>query len=269
MKKVGKSILATILVVMCSVTYSQIPQNSSYQWELPIQANETMVGTISLNVPAGEKIFWWDGDVWDSTDDYKKNDVQLYELLYQNAQSKYGEAYPQFILRSMRVVFDFKKEKMSGNTDSYKYIFSYSLSAIVVVKQGDEKEQATNENISAVLSRVMDKALQNVREGSRLAVDIITASSGSKMNREELKDQVIDHLLDKGFKVVAKEYMEKLYEEQGSQQSGIYNEKTTVKENNFSAVGYYINVKLTETLLRVQVINVSTGEYEGNTTINL
>ena len=34
------------------------------------------------------------------------------------------------------------------------------------------------------------------------------------------------------------------------------------------AVGYYINVKVTETSLRVQVVNVSTGEYEGNATVN-
>ena len=68
--------------------------------------------------------------------------------------------------------------------------------------------------------------------------------------------------------VVAKEYLDKLYEEQQAQQSGIYNDNTTVKDNNFSAVGYYINVKITETSLRVQVINVSTGEYEGNATVN-
>jgi hypothetical protein len=33
-------------------------------------------------------------------------------------------------------------------------------------------------------------------------------------------------------------------------------------------VGYYINLKVTETSLRVQVVNVSTGEYEGNATVN-
>ncbi len=89
------------------------------------------------------------------------------------------------------------------------------------------------------------------------------------MDREEYQDQVVEILLDKGYKVVAKEYLEKLYEEQKNQQSGIYNEKTTVQENNFSAVGYYLNVKLTETSLRVQVINVSTGEYAGNATVKL
>ena len=75
-------------------------------------------------------------------------------------------------------------------------------------------------------------------------------------------------LLDKGYRVVAKDYLEKLYEEQEAQQSGIYNERTTVQENNFSGVGYYINVNVTETFVRVQVVNVSTGEYEGNATVN-
>ena len=88
------------------------------------------------------------------------------------------------------------------------------------------------------------------------------------MDKEALKDQLLDVLLDKGYKVIAKEYLEKLYEEQEAQQSGIYNENTTVKDNNFSAVGYYVNVKVTETSLRVQVVNVSTGEYEGNATVN-
>lgn len=87
------------------------------------------------------------------------------------------------------------------------------------------------------------------------------------MNKEEYKDEVVEILLDKGYKVVAKEYLEKLYEEQQAQQSGIYNDRTTVKDNNFSAVGYYLNVRLTETSLRVQIINVSTGEYDANVTI--
>lgn len=106
-----------------------------------------------------------------------------------------------------------------------------------------------------------------VRDGSRIALDQIRVPTGT--DKEDYKDQVVELLLDKGFKVVAKEYLERLYEEQQGQQSGIYNDKTTVKENNLSAVGYYLNVKLTETSLRVQIINVSTGEYEGNVTIKL
>ena len=88
------------------------------------------------------------------------------------------------------------------------------------------------------------------------------------MDGEMLKDKLVDMLLDKGYRVVAKEYLEKLYKEQQDQQSGIYNERTTVSENNFSAVGYFINLKATDVSMRVQVVNVSTGEYEGNATVN-
>ena len=102
--------------------------------------------------------------------------------------------------------------------------------------------------------------------GSKVAIDGIIVPNGT--DREYYKDQVINLLLNKGYKVVAKEYLERLYNEQQDQLSGIYNESTTVQENNFSAVGYYINVKVTETSVRVQVVNVSTGEYEGNATVN-
>lgn len=120
--------------------------------------------------------------------------------------------------------------------------------------------------LEAGLSQALNKALRNVREGSRLAIDQVTVTGS--MDRETLKDQLLDVLLDKGYRVVAKDYLEKLYEEIKDWESGIYNENTTGKENNFSAVGYYINVKVTETSLRVQVVNVSTGEYEGNATVN-
>ena len=126
---------------------------------------------------------------------------------------------------------------------------------------------STENSMTKSLSKAIDKALMNVREGSRIAIDQVRVPSGE--NKEDYKDEVVEILLDKGFKVVAKEYLERLYEEQKSQQSGVFNDKTTVKEDNFSAVGYYLNVKLTETSLRIQVINVSTGEYDGNVTIKL
>lgn len=116
------------------------------------------------------------------------------------------------------------------------------------------------------LSQGMERAFRNVREGSRMAIDQVTAVNG--VDKEEIKDKVIDVLLDKGYKVVAKEFLERLQKEQQQQQSGVFNDNTTVQENNFSAVGYFVNVKISESSVRIQVINVSTGEYEGNTTIN-
>jgi UDP-glucose 6-dehydrogenase len=136
------------------------------------------------------------------------------------------------------------------------YYWWYNISAIVVSTKSQED----------MLFKAIQKALQNIREGSRLALDQIKIANEDK---EDFKDQIVEILLDEGYKVVAKDYLEKLYEEQKAQQSGIYNERTTVQENNFSAVGYYINVKQTETAIKVQVINVSTGEYEANVTVNL
>ena len=124
----------------------------------------------------------------------------------------------------------------------------------------------SKEVIREYLSQAFYKVMRNVHDGSRFAIDQLSVPFA--MDREFFKDELIDMLLDEGYKVVAKEYLEKLYEELQAQQSGIYNDRTTVQENNFSAVGYYLNIKLTVTSLRVQVVNVSTGEYEGNATVN-
>ena len=132
-----------------------------------------------------------------------------------------------------------------------------------------EKKLSGDYIIKTHLNKAFDKALMNVREGSRFSIDNVTISGDitSEINKESVKDNVIDVLLDKGYKVVAKEYLERLYQEQQVQQSGIYNENTVVQENNLSAVGYFLNIKITDESLRVQVVNVSTGEYEGNATI--
>ena len=123
--------------------------------------------------------------------------------------------------------------------------------------------------INNCLNKAFDKVLMNVREGSRFSIDKVTVTGeiANEVNKETVTDYTIDILLDKGYKVVAKEYLERLYQEQQTQQSGIYNENTVVQENNLSAVGYFLNIKITDESLRVQVINVSTGEYEGNATI--
>lgn len=140
------------------------------------------------------------------------------------------------------------------------YKRTYYSSAKVVIP---DVTVGTNEQ----LPEIVYKALRNVPQGSRLAIDQILVTKD--MNEETVKDQLLDLLLDKGYRVVAKEYLQKLYQEQQDQlNSGLYNPDTTVEGSKFSAVGYFINVKVTETSIRVQVVNVSTGEYEGNATVN-
>lgn len=118
------------------------------------------------------------------------------------------------------------------------------------------------------LIEAIGKATREIDEGNRFALDKLTITDG-QTDKEKTKGQIVDYLMGKGYKVIAKEHLEKLYKEQQGQQSGIYNEETTVEGNNFTAVGYYISARITEEYVQVQVVNVSTGEFEGNVTMNL
>lgn len=240
MKKVTKFFMAALLAGVCSLGHAQDYLGAP-------KANEKVLGTISeSNVPKYNN----NSSTWNAS-----TKLKWYEALLEKAKQQYpGKAID---IRNMEV------GALYGTHNNIPNCY-YGPAIGKVVDLGGSPETQSLEN----LSKAMDKALRNVREGSRVAIDMVTVSSGVSINREDLKGQIIDALLDKGYKVVAKDYLEKMYEEQEAQQSGIYNESTTVKTDNFSAVGYYINVKVTETSLRVQVVNVSTGEYEGNATVN-
>ncbi len=121
--------------------------------------------------------------------------------------------------------------------------------------------------VAQKMYEAIGKATRTIDDDSRFAISKISVTDGNT-DKEKVKGQAVDYLIGKGYKVVAKEYLEKLYNEQKGQQSGIYNEKTTVKGNNFSAVGYYITIRITEEYVQVQVVNVSTGEYDGNAIVN-
>lgn len=259
--KTTKKILMVALVAILSATATNA---QSYEWQKPVQKGEKELELVLDTVNAGCYTWWgWPNK---SDEDERRNYTteQIYKHLFDKVKALYGDTHPGFALRQ----FSWKKEVSGRYSDGYnpgdrgfktEYYSIYS-SAIIVIPDAPKP-------VENPLSKAIDKALMEVREGTRIALDQIRVPTGT--DKEEYKDQVVELLLDKGFKVVAKEYLEKLYEEQQQQQSGIYNDRTTVQENNFSAVGYYLNVKLTETSLRVQVINVSTGEYEGNVTIKL
>lgn len=234
MKKV---LLTTVMsLMMCIGVYAQDYKNAP-------KSGEKVIGSVYLEQsPDG-----WLGHSYRG----------WYHILFEKAKQEYpGKAID---IRELSVGSKGGDESPDGGGGAW---YKPPVFAKVIATGSPETQSMES------LSRAMDKALRNVREGSRVALDMVTVSGSVSINREDLKDQIIDALLDKGYKVVAKDYLEKMYEEQEAQQSGIYNESTTVKENNFSAVGYYINVKVTETSLRVQVVNVSTGEYEGNATVN-
>ncbi len=249
MKKV---LLMTVMsLMMCIGVFAQ-----DYEWKKPPKSTEKEVGIITGKKETGCITYYKNSGYPPQDTRTVRSEEEMYEYLFDEARKKYGENYPNLKLRN------FKSKMEESNYighDIDRNTRYYSASATVVIP---DTEVEANEK----LSQAIDKALRNVREGSRLAIDQVSVRTG--INREDYKDQLIDILLDKGYRVVAKDYLDKLYEELKDQESGIYNDKTTVQTDNFSAVGYYINVKVTETSLRVQVVNVSTGEYEGNATVN-
>ena len=258
MKKV---LLTTVMsLVMCIGIYAQ-----EYEWKKPPKPSEIIIGDVSTNAYDGGDAYFYEvhrnGKKWGTDRDDRRqrpqeSDEVIYSQLLRRAQDKYGKTYSKLSLRNFKIEMREDRSIVDNDTKIKRYFYGW---ANVVVTSPKE---AAKEN----LSNAIGKAMRNVRQGSRIAIDQVTVTN--EINREDYKDQLIDMLLDKGYKVVAKEYLQKLYKEQQNQQSGIYNEDTTVQESNFSAVGYYINVKVTETSLRVQVVNVSTGEYEGNATVN-
>lgn len=248
-----------------------------YDWQGAPKYNEKVVGFVTDKVNAGYIQYfvsgvYLDGDPNKNFHDGRttKSDEELYVELSKKARAQYGYQYPNLELRNFKSSMS-EEEVNLGRSEVRRCIARcYKISASVVVPNNPEpvKNSSTDnsrDDEGDDLTKALDKALQDIREGSRIAIDQVKVPSGTDKN--EYKDDVVEILLDKGYKVVAKEYLEKLYEEQQAQQSGIYNDRTTVKGDNFSAVGYYLNVRLTETSLRVQIINVSTGEYDANVTI--
>lgn len=188
--------------------------------------------------------------------------VELQNILLQNAQQQYGR---DVFLKN----FTFSKKKEGYNrpyyeytmrADVYRYVYVEDPKPVVIqTPPQDEKPAEPKINESTAIEKAINKAMESISTGARIAINIINTDSG--LSREQIKDIILDSLLDGGYKVVAKEYLEKLKEEIEEQQSGEYNSRTTVKTDNFSAVGYFIDVKMKNKTARVYLINVSTGEY--------
>ena len=238
MKKVTKFFMAALLAGVCSFGYAQTQPD----YKKAPKTTEKAIGSVTVDL--GSKNSKW-------------TDTEVYAKLLEQAKKD----FPDYVIDIREMQYEQQDKSRWSDLTQCWFTSWRGTSTGKVVDLHDPAAQTNGK-----LSPALNKALRNVREGSRLAIDQVSVTYG--MDKEALKDQLLDVLLDKGYKVIAKEYLEKLYEEQEAQQSGIYNENTTVKDNNFSAVGYYINVKVTETSLRVQVVNVSTGEYEGNATVN-
>lgn len=249
-----------------------VPEPKNLEWKEPPKATERVLGVVERTIPGGYILcYLTDVDGHKAGDKIEGPSISIETgniswWIDSEAGKLYEDTYPNYTLRDYRCKEVSREERhyRENKLEAITYWIDYKLTATVVVPENHELTKTDDED---VLSKALHKALQDIREGSRIALDQVKVLSG--MDKNEYKDQIVEILLDKGYKVAAKEYLEKLYDEQQAQQSGKYNEKTKVKENNLSAVGYYLNVRLTETSLRVQIINVSTGEYDANVTIKL
>lgn len=246
MKKVTKIIMVAYWAGVCGLGYAQDC------WTCKPEPYEKIIGSISIKFSS---TFYEGSDKQHYYSGYSSQEI--YNKLYNKAIQEYPY-YSNLKIRNGNI-------SRSENTDWDNLKRTYYYNGTFSVVQEDPRAK-TNLMASSKLDQSVDKATSNIPSDARIAIDKVTTSDES--SSDAIKDHLLDILIDKGYHVVAKEYLEKLYKEQQDQQSGIYNERTTVQENNFSAVGYFINVKVTETSIRVQVVNVSTGEYEGNAMVN-
>lgn len=281
--KTTLSFLLTFIILgfATSNIYSQQPE-----WKNAPRPEEKIIGVLNDYKEGGSigKDDFWRKRIEDTR--MNLNEEELYKSMLNSAKKKYGEEYPSISLRNFKYAvkdlipkreYDDLIARYNPQIPSKEYVVTvscyttingieYNLDYCKLYKLYLMTATVVVPDFSIYLEQAVEKALRNVKNGERLAIDQII---GLNENETELiKDKLVDLLLDGGYKVVAKEYLQKLYEEQKQQQSGVYNEETKVQGNNFSAAGYYINVKVSQTSIRVQVVNVSTGEYEGNATIN-
>lgn len=237
----------TLLFLMAISSFVSGQTMSKEEAEKPLQKGEIIIDRFGVDFLGNIEL---NGRIYEIRQ--KHNELGVIQAAYNYAKDKYPNK--NVFLRNMMI--------------ESRYFEGVGI--VYCVTGVDICEKLSGDYIIKThLNKAFDKSLMNVREGSRFSIDNVTISGdiSGDINKESVKDNVIDVLLDKGYKVVAKEYLERLYQEQQVQQSGIYNENTVVQENNLSAVGYFLNIKITDESLRVQVVNVSTGEYEGNATI--
>lgn len=245
MKKV---LLAMVLVVM-----THFASNAQDCWTCKPEKYERVLGSISTSFSAS---FHYRTDPNRYNNGYSSQ--ELYNILINKAKQEYPY-HSNLMIREANIEW---VGQCSGDCDYNTWSYNGTFSVV-------EEDTKAKTEISAreKLYQSVTKALVNIPNGARMAIDKISVPYS--LSSDDFKDQLLDILIDKGYRVVAKEYLQKLYQEQQDQlNSGLYNPDTTVEGSKFSAVGYFINVKVTETSIRVQVVNVSTGEYEGNATVN-
>ncbi len=160
---------AALTVMTCMNLYAQ----STYEWRNPPKPKEKIIGTVIFTQDAGSLHYYYNSSTISSDSRKDYSDEQLHEKTLQKAKSEYGARYPRIALRNF-------KSNYHGSSDEHCYntYYFYDCSATVVVP--DIIENTTRE-----LSQAINKALRNVQEGSRIAIDQVTV--WSEINRDEYK----------------------------------------------------------------------------------
>lgn len=174
-----------------------------------------------------------------------------YQSAYRAALMEARQAYPSKTV----AIRNLTRGELKITGGDILYLYNYTVV---------ELPSATSQKLIETINR----ATSTIEEGNRFALDQIIIATDD--DRNIIRSQIVNALKSKGFKVIAKEQLEKLYKEwKQTQETPIYNPETLVKPNNFSAVGYFISVRITSEYLQVQVVNVSTSEIEGDITVNM
>lgn len=187
-----------------------------------------------------------------STNLRTKNGYDTYQAAYKAALREAQRSYPEKDVE----VRDLREDEVKVNAGgSISHYYRYTII---------EMPSAVTQKLYVAI----EKATKDIEEGNRFALDKVTVTDRS-IDKEKIKGQVVDMLLERNYKVVAKDMLERLSKEQNTQQNGSSDEENANEQNKFTSVGYYVIVRVTEEYIQVQVVNVSTGEFEGNVTENL
>jgi len=261
-----KTALTLIGIVCFSLAFAQ---NEKKEYQKDPKANERVIGSITDVITLDEE----------TNNIYDMNRDRAYTTIFEKAKKE----YPNKIVDIRNL--DYSEEVSWRDRMAYRYVDKAGSICSPKVKNAEYKYVkigywrihkhtivakvvefiSPETQLNETLVKAANKALGKVSAGSRFAIDQISVSG--KLDKETVNDQIIDILLDKSYKVVAKEYLEKLKEELEEQQSGGFNERTMARTENFSGIGYFLNVRVNDKSIRIQVVNVSTGEYEGNATV--
>ena len=224
MKKV---LLTTALsLMMCMGVFAQdCGTCSPKEYEIVLDSHSASFSSPTYNSSDGNHYY------------YGYSDQELYNILLNKAKQIYPNR-SNLKIRNMKLektekTKTEKKERKESFFHDVYHTFLYNGTFTVVVEDPQAKQQiVAKEAQERVLKKALSKldestskALINIPIGARMAIDNITVSGSS--NSDAFKDNLLDILLDKGYRVVAKEYLQKLYQEQQDQlNSGLYNPDT-------------------------------------------